>query len=257
MVRAVFAAALALFAFPAQADWRVARLTGAATFSPASGTPVRLSRGAVVPDDVTIETGRNGRVALSRGSSTIVVGPLSSISLSPGLFGTTTVLQRTGGIDYEVERRDERYFSVETPFLGAVVKGTRFSVRVGSRDADVAVTRGLVGVTCLASGESADIPPGHRAATARGRLVLSGRGRKPSIIAGTPRSAGVRILLPEAVAADVAGTPPAASTEASSASPGRAGQGRGGRGGSHGGGHGHGGGSHGGNGHGGSRHSRG
>jgi hypothetical protein len=256
MVRAVLAAALALLVFPAQADWTVARLTGTATFSPGSGGPTRLSRGAVVPDNVTIETGRNGRVALSRGSSTIVVGPLSSMSLSSGLFGTTTALQRTGRVDYEVERRHERHFSVETPFLGAVVKGTRFSVRVGSRVADVAVTRGLVGVTCLASGESADIRPGQRAATARGRLVVSGRGRKPSITAGAPRAASVRVLLPEVVDAAITGTPPAASTEASSPSPGQGGRGHGGRGGGHGGAPGHGGG-HGGTGQGGGGRGRG
>jgi hypothetical protein len=254
MFRAVFAAALGLLAFPAQADWTVARLTGAATFSPGSGSPTRLSRGAVVPDNVTIETGRNGRVVLSRASSTIVVGPLSSLSLSSGLFGTTTALQRTGRIDYAVERRNERHFSVETPFLGAVVKGTRFSVRVGSRDADVAVTRGLVGVTCLASGENADIPPGHRAATAGGRLAISGRGRKPSVTVGQPRSASVRVLLPQAVEADVdaARTPPPASTDTSSPSQDRGGRGHGGGRGGSGGGQGQRGG-----GHGGSRHGRG
>ena len=200
--------AIALIAFvgcssPARAEWQVVRVSGTAIAAQSGMAPFRLASGSTVPDDVTIETGSSGRVMLKRETSTIVVAPLSSMTLSDGLFGiTTTALQRVGQVDYQVEKREVRYFSVETPSMAAVVKGTRFSVRVARNSSSVSVSRGLVGVTDLASGNSADLAPGQRAATDGQGLHLSGRG-KPPVTPGQPRMARVQSMSIKTVSTDV------------------------------------------------------
>jgi hypothetical protein len=196
-------ATLAGFVTPAFAEWQVVRVSGAATAARAGAAPVSLAGGAAVPDDVTIETGSNGRVMLSRGTSRILVSPRSSLSLEGGRFGATTVLQRVGQVAFEVEKRDVKHFSVETPSMVAAVKGTRFSVSVAGGTTDVGVSGGLVGVTDLSTGQSADVAPGQRASTRGHGLTVSGRGRKPAITLGQPRPARVDALSREAVSASV------------------------------------------------------
>jgi hypothetical protein len=188
------------------------------------------------------------------------------------MFGATTrVLQRVGRIEFQVEKRDVRYFSVETPSLVAAVKGTRFTVVVGAGRSDVGVSGGLVGVTDLATGQSADVAAGQRASTRGHGLNVSGRGTKPAITLGQSRPRRVPAMTAQAVSAEVRsvtarapaaqaasrgrGHAGARSDEGASTSnaPGRSG-GHGGRGGGNGRGHGNGGGGHGnGNGNGGGR----
>ena len=101
----------------------------------------------------------------------------------------TTIKQQAGQIELEVEKQNVKHFSVETPFLAAVVKGTHFTVRVASRAASVSVNRGMVSVSDHRSGQSADITPGQRAAvSALGSqgLHVSGLGRMPDVQAGPP-----------------------------------------------------------------------
>src|SRR5215218_3818607 len=185
----------AAFSLPAAAEWQVVRVSGAATAARSGEAPSRLVSGTTVPDAVTIETGSNGRVMLTRGTSRIMVAPRSSMTLDEGLFGTTTtVLQRVGQIDFQVEKRDVRYFAVETPSVIAAVKGTRFSVHVSGGRTNVGVNHGLVGVTDLATGQSADVAPGQRASTRGHGLNLSGRGTKPAITRGRPRPARVQAM---------------------------------------------------------------
>jgi FecR protein len=189
----------------AEAEWFVSRISGVALArAPGSTASVVLARGSIVADSATVETGRAGRLKMTRGASAIVLGPRSSLSLRTDAFGGSTVLQSAGAIEYEVEKRKVRYFSVETPFLAAVVKGTRFLVRLGSGKVDLSVSRGIVGVTALGSGETADLAPGQRASTAGARLRVAGGGRKPLITRGLPRAAMVRALAPDAVADGVA-----------------------------------------------------
>jgi hypothetical protein len=212
----------------AEAEWFVSRVSGVVlAHAPGSAASIILVRGSIVADSATVETGRAGRLKMTRGASAIVLGPRSSLSLRTDAFGST-VLQRAGAIEYEVEKRKVRYFSVETPFLAAVVKGTRFLVRLRSGRADLSVSRGIVGVTALASGETADLAAGQRASTAGARLRIAGSGRKPRITKGLPRAAMVRALAPEAVADGVAAAEagsrsvatsgPASGTEASASS---------------------------------------
>ena len=215
---------LALAAFagvstPALAEWQVVRVSGAATAEQSGEAAVRLSSGTTVPENVTIKTGSNGRVMLTRGTSRIMVAPGSAVTIDEGVFGvTTTVLQRIGRVDFQVEKRDVRYFSVETPFMAAAVKGTRFSVTVTDGTTVVSVSHGLVGVTALSSGQCADIAPGQRASTRRGALSVSGTPAKPTITPGQPRAPKVRPASATEVAKEGALLEPAAMSPNSAAS---------------------------------------
>jgi hypothetical protein len=200
----VVIAALGCITFDtARADWLVARLSGDAVAT-APGQPATvLSASLQVPDTVTIETGVAGHVMLRRGASLLVIGPQTSLTVEVRPFaGTVTVLQRVGRVGYQVEKRKLRYFSVETPFMVATVKGTEFVVRVSNERATVAVEEGLVGVMALPAGASADLRAGQKASSVRDGLVCSGTGRG-QVGKGTRRAPLIEPMSAGAVAARV------------------------------------------------------
>ena len=151
----------------------------------------------------TIRTGRNGRVLLVRGEESILVAPNSVVGLpteaKEGL--STTIVQKAGSILLEVEKRNVKHFEVETPYLAAVVKGTKFSVTVGATSTSVDVTRGQVEVTDFKSGQIAQVLPGQKAtAFEHGKpgLSLSGSGTFNPIEQGKPRPSTVdRVPVPK------------------------------------------------------------
>ncbi len=157
----------ALLASPAlAADWVVTRVTGQATVQGPGSKPTAVTKGTVVPDGHTLSTQAGGRVRLERNAEFIIVAPGTVMTPKESWFGTTKIEQPVGRIELEVEKRNVRHFSVETPFLAAVVKGTRFVVDVSRQRASVQVSRGLVEVSNPRSGEKADIGPGQRASVA-------------------------------------------------------------------------------------------
>jgi hypothetical protein len=179
-------------------DWVINKVSGKVSVG-AAGSPARaLAAGMSVSQGSTITTGANARAMLVRGSETLVVGPNSAIAIQPGQGGlTTTVLQKSGQLTVDVETKQAPHFSVETPFMAAVVKGTKFDVRVSARDASVAVQRGRVQVADFATGQTADITPGQRASVRQGGkpgLNLSGKGTMPAIQSGAPRAPLVTAL---------------------------------------------------------------
>jgi hypothetical protein len=171
------------------AQWHVVQSSGEVWLGSAAAQQVALKRAAVVPDSGIIVTGKTGRVALARGADTMVVGPNSVIVVPADRHGQTTILQRVGEVAFTVERRSVPHFTVETPFLAAVVKGTRFTVQVSSTGADVILDRGLVGVSALAAGETVDIAPGQYVIV-RGadHLSVGGIGTLNKIEKGKPRA---------------------------------------------------------------------
>ncbi|MEE4012235.1 FecR domain-containing protein [Roseibium sp. FZY0029] len=196
-------AALAIFWFSQQAfsqdtdadgahwHWSVERVSGRVMVETREGETFALKRGMTVRKGWKLKTG-GGRVVVSRGKETFVVSPNSVVTLEPKgvLIKRMVVYQDRGQVDVDVQRRWYRHFKVETPFLAAVVKGTRFSVRVGNRTASVKVGRGVVGVHDFASGERANVGAGQAAATNPSRRVgLSVSGKtKPEVEAGPKRA---------------------------------------------------------------------
>ena len=201
---AVFAAIFVGQAAAAQ-EWTIARVTGVAWLLQERAEPVQVVAGMQVPLGATVATTPQGRAMLVHGRDTMILGPSTKIAVphKPDRGLKTTVIQQVGQVDLAVEKRGRPHFSVQTPFLAAIVKGTEFRVTVSAGGAEVGVKVGLVSVADLATGERAEVGSGQRAAVAAGRnagLQVSGLGAAPQIIAGHPQKA--------AVAAGPQATPP-------------------------------------------------
>ncbi|MBD8892844.1 FecR domain-containing protein [Labrenzia suaedae] len=137
---------------------------------------------------------RNGRAMVERGQESILVGPNTTFVISKYRSNQefTTVLQTSGTVTVDVAKRARPHFSVETPFLAAVVKGTKFTVKVGKTRADIAVERGVVGVRDFASGQQTDLAAGQSAATAPAQAVgLQVNGAVKPVVRPGPRKAPV------------------------------------------------------------------
>lgn len=166
---------------PAMADdWSVERTRGQA-MQQVDGGWVLLARGDIVPDNRLLKTGSDGRVGLRRGAESIEMGGDTQIRVhDAGDALMTTVIQDYGTVAVEAERRNVQHFSVQTPFLAAVVKGTRFTVTFEDDVAQVSVERGMVQVQDQLHSLVADITPGHDATVSNDQpLAVSGSGATP------------------------------------------------------------------------------
>ncbi len=142
-------------------EWLVTKLRGS-VLQLEAGSWIALERGDIVADDRALRTLASGRVELQRGAEVISLGPNTQAEIHdrPGAR-FTTVEQVAGIVTIEAEVRNVKHFAVETPFLAAVVKGTRFEVRSSAGGSSVKVLRGVVAVVDLESGESIDVPAGE------------------------------------------------------------------------------------------------
>ena len=151
-------------------DWVVGKVSGKAWMSANGAAPTLLAPGMAVSQGSTISTGPDGRALLVHGQDMVTVGPKSALSVQAGAGAQrTTVLQKSGRITVDVETQNAPHFTVETPFMAAVVKGTRFDVQVSQQGANVNVQRGRVQVADFATGQTADIHAGAAGQRARRR----------------------------------------------------------------------------------------
>jgi hypothetical protein len=188
------AVTLAAFALPALAngEWVVKRVSGIAYFVAPEVQAYRVKKGMVFRKGYTLGTRAGSRVLIARGPETIAVAPNTTFALSSyrSNGASTTLLQRKGTLEVDVQKRSRPHFSVETPFFAAVVKGTRFTVSVRGQRGEVSVQRGVVGVSDFASGDTVDLGAGQSASSAPSRQVgLTVGGRiKPTVRQGRKRA---------------------------------------------------------------------
>ena len=133
-LRLLVLAALALItmASAATADtWTAVRLRGA-VLQLVAGVWQPVHRNDVVPDETLIRTLNNGYVDFARGAETVSLGPTTQIQIfdKGGAKPFTTVQQSFGTVTVDAEVKNVQHFAVETPYLAAVVKGTKFIVTV-------------------------------------------------------------------------------------------------------------------------------
>ncbi|MDP2779885.1 FecR family protein [Devosia sp.] len=179
-MRLVLCLLMLLVAAPIVADeWEVSRVRGEVN-QQVSGKWQAIARGDVIADDRLLRTGSDGRIGLSRGAETIELQGDTQIRIKDaGDDLMTSVLQDFGAVSIDVERRNVQHFSVQTPFLAAVVKGTRFTVRSDERGASVDVSRGVVQVQDTINDLVSDIRPGQEATvTTEAPLLVDGMGTK-------------------------------------------------------------------------------
>ncbi|GAB2205510.1 hypothetical protein ROS1_23260 [Roseibium sp. ROS1] len=172
------------------AEWVITRISGTVYLVAPGIQAHRARKGMALHKGHTIATRKGARAVLQRGNDSITVGPNTEFALSQyrSNDSQTTLLQRKGTIDVDVETRGRPFFRVETPYLAAVVKGTRFSVTVTGNESQVSVQRGVVGVQDLASGQQSDLRAGQSVQSAPGKfngLKSVGKSRA-AIQQGTP-----------------------------------------------------------------------
>jgi hypothetical protein len=172
------------------AEWVITRISGTVYLVAPGIQAHRASKGMALHKGHTIATRKGARAVLQRGNDSITVGPNTEFALSQyrSNDSQTTLLQRKGTIDVDVETRGRPFFRVETPYLAAVVKGTRFSVTVTGNESQVSVQRGVVGVQDLASGQQSDLRAGQSVQSAPGKFNgLKSVGKtRAAIQQGTP-----------------------------------------------------------------------
>lgn len=164
-------------------DWVVVQATGPMWVQQGSDLQrVSLSDGSAVSPGATLSTGPTARVMLRRGNETMIVGPetIMSIPDDSNRF-YTTVVQVTGAIEFDVEKRNVTHFAVKTPLLAAVVKGTHFVVRAGDSADSLAVSRGRVEVQDLATGNKIDVLPGQQARVSSDGIEVSPTGQRAAV----------------------------------------------------------------------------
>ncbi len=152
-----------LSAFALADDWMVDRLRGEVLVM-THGAWMPLQRGDIVSDSSRIRSAEGSRVTFTRGAEAIELDGATEIRIFDKQGERmTTIMQAYGSVTVEAERLQIQHFSVQTPFLAAIVKGTRFTVRSDDSQSSVDVARGLVQVQDYTHGVATDIAPGQSA----------------------------------------------------------------------------------------------
>ncbi len=158
-------------------EWIAERLRGG-VMQYQSGNWIALERGHVVPDGGKVRTTGTGRVELVRGQENIALGPNTQIAVRDAAGQKmTSVIQSSGVVTVTAEKRNVKHFSVQTPILAAVVKGTEFTVTYSNGLARVDVASGVVQVQDSVHDMVVDVTRGQSAAASLARpLDVSGPG---------------------------------------------------------------------------------
>ena len=100
--------------------------------------------GTYLPEHTRIETAPGAWILLSRQNNLVTVKANSTVELLPleESGKRTRILQHSGDAFFQVDKRRDEHFTVETPYLAAVVKGTAFGVSVSNSAASVSVSQG-------------------------------------------------------------------------------------------------------------------
>lgn len=152
------------------ADWTIVRMSGDVRIFHNNVTWVALTANRELKPGDAIWTGHNGRVMLSYEEGQVILKPRSMVKIpAQRLPGQNTVLfQSMGSLDADIEKRDKSHFSIHTPYLAAVVKGTKFSVTVDEKLSLLQVTEGIVEAIDKQSGAIVNVLAGQYVAAVHG-----------------------------------------------------------------------------------------
>jgi hypothetical protein len=145
--------------------WILSETTGPVDVQTAEGAPwTAAETGAMLPGPATVRTGPDGGATLTRDDDRIVLSASTTVRLpGPDLDDSATrIVQPEGEAFFEVGPRPGWTFSVDTPYLAVVVKGTKFGVDVSEAGTSVAVSEGRVQVDRPGS-DPADVSAGQTA----------------------------------------------------------------------------------------------
>jgi hypothetical protein len=162
--------------------WRVSDIKGSASVSLDGTTWTALKRGDRVEPGTAVKTGGDGRVIMVRTGDSLDVAPDSHFNIPAKAQAgaknpATHIMQKMGTILFKITTRPDNPFTVKTPYLAAVIKGTTFTVSVNGNDAALHVSKGAVQVSSILGGQTALVRPGQTAAVGAsngGRMRLIG-----------------------------------------------------------------------------------
>ena len=171
----LFAFAVAALVRPESAvsgsDWTVLATQGEAKWRERAGQGNwrHLTRNARLPDGAEIRTGSDGGAVVAKGLDRIEIRADSTLVVAARVTadGATEVDQSRGSATYTIQKRPAGTFSVHTPYVVAVVKGTQFSVDIGEEETNVSVDEGRVSVSDQRSRDSVDVTAGQTARASR------------------------------------------------------------------------------------------
>ncbi len=128
--------------------WRVLTLAGHAQARLDDAPFHALSAGDALPPGTEVVTDAGSQMTIAHGKDRLMVAPATRLQIARRTPGSVwdRLLQSFGSVIYDVEPRKDRTFGVDSPYLAAVVKGTRFKVTVQRDMASVHVERGKVEV---------------------------------------------------------------------------------------------------------------
>ena len=158
-------------------DWVAVKLRGN-VLAQQDGQWVHLARGDIVSDSRAIRTLADGNVQFARDGETIDVFGDTQLQIHDRAGQRfTTVSEVAGKVAIEANVENVKHFAVATPFLVAVVKGTKFTVMSGATSSQVDVTRGKVGVEDVADHTFVDVLVGQHASGGKDQpLSVGGTG---------------------------------------------------------------------------------
>jgi hypothetical protein len=153
---------------PALRPWTVQDLKGAAFGRPRDADESQwqeLGAGAQLEPGSVVRTDGSGRMELTNGIDTIRMSPSTEIELPVAKEGdpVTRVIHWIGTAFFQVGKRPGPQFEVDTPFIVAIVKGTKFTIAVSDAGTSIKVSEGVVGVSPAAGGPSIDVTAGGSA----------------------------------------------------------------------------------------------
>ncbi|MHA1566280.1 MAG: FecR domain-containing protein, partial [Alphaproteobacteria bacterium] len=147
--------------------WVVVDLRGSAQLT-SEGTRRSLHKGDELTPGSILSSDPGSRVAIFQDGNAVVLLGGSSVELPgpTGNSGLTRVIQKFGQVIFDITQRPNKHFQVDTPYLIAGVKGTRFAVTVDETQGELTVLEGIVEVSTSDGDDATDVLPG-RSATVR------------------------------------------------------------------------------------------
>ncbi|WP_172891521.1 FecR family protein [Cohaesibacter sp. ES.047] len=175
-IAAMLASFLLVLSIPAEAGssdvtkdhvWRLGKVSGEAWIETRNREPMRVYKNRMLFPGQTLTTGSRTRLLLTRGKERIQIGSNTSMSLPDFddlLPGRTIINQARGTLHLQVDKKNVKHFAVQTPYMVAAVKGTKFTIDIKDQDTSVRVHEGVVEVTNRQTNRTMDVNAGETVA---------------------------------------------------------------------------------------------
>ena len=160
--------AIAVPSASAADGWVASEVTGQVTVQLGDSPAKPVLAGEELAPGSKVQSADGARAVLARNGDVMEVAANSAVELPVDEAGRPVkgVVQSLGTAMFKIITNPENPFTVKTPYLAAVIKGTTFSVTVNTGGTALHVTKGAVEVRSLLSNETSLIRAGQTALAA-------------------------------------------------------------------------------------------